>query len=76
MDHDSTALADGVRSLLTTPGLYDRAADPLQPRAATSRGRPAPFGMPNSCEVWSRERYGFELIPGKAARVDENEGCR
>jgi polysaccharide biosynthesis protein PslF len=26
VDHDSTALADGVRSLLTTPGLYDRTA--------------------------------------------------
>jgi glycosyltransferase involved in cell wall biosynthesis len=26
VDHNSTALADGVRTLVATPGLYDRAA--------------------------------------------------
>ena len=75
VDHDSTALADGVRSLLTTPGLYDRAA---RSAAAKSGDLSWASGAVRACRIRASLAGALRLRtdPGKAAGVDENEGCR
>ena len=54
VDHDSAALAAGLRALAETPGPTTGRRNRPQPRAASSRGPRAPLATPSSSEVSSR----------------------
>ncbi len=54
VEHDSAALADGLRALVESPGAYDRAAKRPHSRAASSRGPLGRLATPSSSEVSSQ----------------------